>query len=95
MSAGLSAAIMMVFEFPPKAFFSSFVRTESLYGTRALFPAPLLSARAACARRDGSQKWWEGRGQRGWERDGREELKRSRRQYIHIYTYVCIYIIYI
>ena len=73
MSAGLSAAIMMVLEFPPKAFFSSFVRTESLYGTRALFPAPLLSARAACARRDGSKKWGKGRGQRGWERDVREE----------------------
>ena len=37
---------MMVLEFPPKAFLSSFVRTESLYGTMALLPAPLLSARA-------------------------------------------------
>ena len=47
MSAGETAAIMIVFELPPRAFCSSFVRTESRYGTLAFFLFPdELSARA-------------------------------------------------
>ena len=47
MSAGLMAAIMIVFALPPREFCSSMVSTESRYGTRTFFvPGPLLAASA-------------------------------------------------
>ena len=38
MSAGLIVANMTVLLFPPKAFISNRVKTESLYGTLTFFP---------------------------------------------------------